>query len=167
MLSDSTSFLYPDCDTTCSTKLRPIYATVFYKLVIRLFRFSDTVDILDAAWKKVTLLYGNSKIKIFRDMSTALYKKRKAFAPLQKISTPRKCPSDCCIRPTWAWTSQRGDAPPAMRRLRKTTWRSITPTCWLECMAVYLLLAFGEFKVSSCCLEKSLNCFAPFSLDCK
>lgn len=33
MLSDMTSLLCPDCDTTSSTKLRPIYAAVFYKLV--------------------------------------------------------------------------------------------------------------------------------------
>ncbi len=32
----------------------------------------------------VSLQYGNSIIMIFRDMSTALYKKRKAFAPLKR-----------------------------------------------------------------------------------
>lgn len=53
-------------------------------IVIRLLRFSDTVKITEAARNKSSLQYGNSAIMIFRDMSTALYKKRKAFAPLKK-----------------------------------------------------------------------------------
>lgn len=53
-------------------------------IVIRLLRFSDTVKITEAARKKSSLQYGNSTIMIFRDMSTALYNKRKAFAPLKR-----------------------------------------------------------------------------------
>ena len=53
-------------------------------MVIRLLRFTDVTRILDAARKKRSLLYGNSNIMIFRDMSTTLYRKRKTFAPLKK-----------------------------------------------------------------------------------
>lgn len=53
-------------------------------IVIRLLRFSDTVKITEAARNKSSLHYGNSTIMIFRDMSTALYKKRKAFMPLKR-----------------------------------------------------------------------------------
>ena len=53
-------------------------------IVIRLLRFSDTVKITKAARNKGSLQYGNSTIMIFRDMSTALYKKRKVFVPLKK-----------------------------------------------------------------------------------
>lgn len=63
---------------------RPGEGGLLRAIVIRLLRFSDTVKILDAARRKGSLLYGNSKIMIFRDMSTTLYKKRKAFAPLKK-----------------------------------------------------------------------------------
>ncbi|ROI84235.1 hypothetical protein DPX16_20007 [Anabarilius grahami] len=42
------------------------------------------VKILDAAREKKELAYGNSKIMIFRDMSTTLYKKKQAFAPLRR-----------------------------------------------------------------------------------
>jgi len=53
-------------------------------IVIRLLRFSDTVKIIEAAQSKSLVQYGNSTIMIFRDMSTALYKKRKAFVPLKR-----------------------------------------------------------------------------------
>ncbi len=52
--------------------------------VIWLLRFSDTVKIINAARDRGSLQYGNLTIMIFRDMSTALYKKRKAFAPLKR-----------------------------------------------------------------------------------
>lgn len=51
-------------------------------IVIRLLRFSDTVKMIKAAWS--SLQYSNLTIMIFRDMSTALYKKRKAFVPLKR-----------------------------------------------------------------------------------
>ena len=54
-------------------------------LVIRLLRFTDVTRILDVARKKRTLQYGNSDIMIFRDMSTVLYRKRKAFLPIKKM----------------------------------------------------------------------------------
>ena len=53
-------------------------------IVIWLLRFSDTVRITEMARYKGSLKYSNSTIMIFRDMSTALYKKRKAFVPLKK-----------------------------------------------------------------------------------
>ncbi|KAL0151289.1 hypothetical protein M9458_053480, partial [Cirrhinus mrigala] len=43
----------------------------------------DTVTILNAAREKKDLTYGNSKIMIFRDMSTTLYKKKQSFASLR------------------------------------------------------------------------------------
>ncbi|KAJ8385460.1 hypothetical protein AAFF_G00189120 [Aldrovandia affinis] len=53
-------------------------------IVIQLLRFSDTVKIVDAARNKGSLQFGNSTVMIFRDMSTALYQKRKAFIPLKR-----------------------------------------------------------------------------------
>lgn len=53
-------------------------------IVIKLLHFRDTVSILNAAQEKKELTYGNSKIMIFRDMSTTLYKKKQAFAPLRR-----------------------------------------------------------------------------------
>lgn len=53
-------------------------------IVIWLLRFMGTVKILDVARKKKSLQHGNSKIRFFRDMSTALYKRRKAFALFKK-----------------------------------------------------------------------------------
>lgn len=53
-------------------------------IVMRLLRFPEMVKIIEAARNKSSLQYGNLTIMIFRDMSTALYKKRKAFAPLKR-----------------------------------------------------------------------------------
>lgn len=58
-------------------------------LVIRLLRSSDTEKILAAAREQKKLEYGNSTIMIFRDVSTALYKRRKAFIDLKKLL--RRC----------------------------------------------------------------------------
>ncbi|CAM4608285.1 unnamed protein product [Leuciscus chuanchicus] len=54
-------------------------------LVIRLLRSSDTEKILAAARQLKKLEYGNSTIMVFRDVSTALYKRRKAFTDLKKL----------------------------------------------------------------------------------
>ena len=51
--------------------------------VIKLLRWKDTVQILSAARKKRDLMHGNSKIKIFPDLSPTLHKKRMAFSALK------------------------------------------------------------------------------------
>lgn len=51
--------------------------------VIKFLRFRDTVRIMEAAWKKRELMYGNSKIMIFPDLSPSLHKKRMAFNALK------------------------------------------------------------------------------------
>lgn len=58
-------------------------------LVIHLLRSSDTEKILAAAREQKKLEYGKSTIMIFRDVSTALYKRREAFTDLKKLL--RRC----------------------------------------------------------------------------
>lgn len=52
--------------------------------VLKLLRFKDVTQIMEAARKKKDLVYGNSRIMIFPDLSPALHKRRMAFATLKK-----------------------------------------------------------------------------------
>lgn len=52
--------------------------------VLKLLRYRDVTQILDASRKKGELYYGNSKIMIFPDLSPRLHQKRMAFTPLKK-----------------------------------------------------------------------------------
>lgn len=52
--------------------------------VLKLLRFRDVTRILEASRKKKELLYGNSKIMIFPDLSPTLHKKRMGFNSLKK-----------------------------------------------------------------------------------
>lgn len=52
--------------------------------VLKLLRYRDMTQILDAARKKGELRYGNSKIMIFPDLSPRLHQRRMTFTPLKK-----------------------------------------------------------------------------------
>lgn len=52
--------------------------------VLKLLRYRDVTQILDAARKRGELRYGNSKIMIFPDLSPRLHQRRMTFTPLKK-----------------------------------------------------------------------------------
>ena len=111
-------------------------------LVVRLLWFTDVTKILNAAWKKRSLKYGNSDIMIFRDMSMALYKKGKAFMPLKKTTWQQHLLQASPSPPIWSWTSRRDGAPLHPPCQRDTTWGNITRTCWYE--SVIVMVSSGQ-----------------------